>query len=1128
MQVSKNARTVLERRYLAKDRHGTPIETPEEMLQRVAKNIAAVDARYGASEEEVRRTETTFLDIMDRLEFLPNSPTLMNAGRDLQQLSACFVLPVEDSMESIFEAVKNAALIHKSGGGTGFSFSRLRPKNDVVRSTGGVASGPVSFMKVFNAATEAVKQGGCVDENTRVATADGLIRIKDLGPADLPEDSWHTFTEPLRVYTDDGMKEANEFYVHGKARVKRITTRCGYSVTTTLNHRLRVIDEEGNYVWKHARDIKRGDRVVLQKNTYPETTNYRLPEFEYKAHFGTREITVPQKPSEELGELIGYFIGNGCYSFDESGTAGVVFTVADDEPEVLQRIVYLGRELFALEPAFRKNPGGRSTNLCYGSTVLAHWLKHIGVDKTSSGKMKVPEIVFRAGKRFALGFLRGLFSADGSVTKDGHVSLYSISGEFIAEIQQLMLSLGMPSRVSVNNNRDDAFGKNPVFRLTLITREGYRVFQESVKPVNSAGDHWQVLMEQQEEIAQSPVARLLKSDQFYDRVEDIQDGEAFTLDLSVPANNTYIAGGFVSHNTRRGANMGILRVDHPDIMEFITCKEDPRAITNFNISVGITEEFMAAVNAGEPYDLINPRTGQVSGQLNARDVFDKLVEMAWHNGEPGIVFLDRLNAANPTPHVGEIESTNPCGEQPLLPYESCNLGSINLAKFVVNGTLDWERLQQVVYTAVHFLDNVIDANRYPLPQIEDMTKANRKIGLGVMGFADMLILRGIPYDSEEALEAAEEVMKFIRQEARQASIELAAQRGPFPNFKGSIYDNGETPPLRNATVTTIAPTGTISIIANCSSGIEPLFAVAYTRTVLDDDELVEVNPLFEEIARREGFYSPDLMKAVARKGSVRGIDEIPKKIQRLFVTAHEISPEHHVRMQAAFQRYTDNAVSKTVNLPHSATREDVARVFQEAYRLGCKGVTIYRDGSRSHQVLAVKKKEEEKKQEAPAGPPRAVVRPRPQVTRGRTERIPTAHGNMYVTINEDEYGICEVFAQTGKSGGDAAANNEAIARLISTGLRAGIPVEEIIKQLRGIRSSTPVWFNGGMVLSGPDGIAIALERYLHWRKTGKELDSIQTAIDIAAPAGECPECGGILKFEEGCSTCPQCGYSKCG
>ncbi len=741
LELTPNAKTVLERRYLAKQ--ADTQETPEQMLERVANNIAQVDAtQYGATNIQVEELKQRFYQIMDKLEFLPNSPTLMNAGRDLQQLSACFVLPIPDSMEGIFDAVKNAALIHKSGGGTGFSFSRLRPKNDVVRSTGGVASGPISFLKVFNAATEAVKQGG----------------------------------------------------------------------------------------------------------------------------------------------------------------------------------------------------------------------------------------------------------------------------------------------------------------------------------------------------------------------------------------------------TRRGANMGILRVDHPDILDFIKCKQDNQEITNFNISVGITEAFMSAVESDGEYNLVNPRTGETVSTLRAREVFDLIITSAWQNGEPGIVFLDRMNRFNPTPALGDIESTNPCGEQPLLPYESCNLGSLNLSKFVSGEEVAWDRLREVIHTAVHFLDNVIDANRYPLPEIEAMTKGNRKIGLGVMGLADMLIQLGIPYNSDEAITTAEEVMGFIQHEGRAASIALAEARGSFPNFPGSIYDKPGIPGLRNATITTIAPTGTISIIAGASSGIEPLFAVAYVRTVMDNDQLVEVNPLFEAVAKERGFYSPELMQTVAEHGSIADITAIPEDVRRVFLTAHDITPEQHVRMQSAFQKFTDNAVSKTVNLPNSASPQDVSEVFWQAFRGGCKGVTVYRDGSRSGQVLSVKAKQPSPEKQIPektdsAQP--ASIRPRPQVTCGRTQRVPTAHGNMYVTINEDEYGICEVFAQTGKSGGDAAANNEAIARLISIALRAGIPPEDIVKQLRGIRSSTPVWFNGGMVLSGPDGIAIAIEQYLHYRRTGNELNKIVTAVDLAAPVGECPDCGGALQHEEGCSTCHQCGYSKC-
>ncbi|MGI6096929.1 MAG: vitamin B12-dependent ribonucleotide reductase [Dethiobacteria bacterium] len=742
MKLSPSAKAVLERRYLKKDGQRV-LETPEDMLWRVAENIAAVDRDvYGESEEHLHNLTKKFFEMMDKRLFMPNSPTLMNAGRELQQLSACFVLPVEDSMESIFETIKNAALIHKSGGGTGFSFSRLRPKKDIVKSTGGVASGPISFLKVFNAATEAVKQGG----------------------------------------------------------------------------------------------------------------------------------------------------------------------------------------------------------------------------------------------------------------------------------------------------------------------------------------------------------------------------------------------------TRRGANMGILRVDHPDILEFVTAKKDLNEITNFNLSVGITNRFMEALQNDEEYPLINPRNGEITAKLKAREVFDLIVEMAWLNGEPGIIFLDRINEDNPTPALGEIESTNPCGEQPLLPYESCNLGSINLSQVAsAEKGIDWELLRETVHTAVHFLDNVIDANNYPLPEIEKLTKATRKIGLGVMGWGDLLYKLKIPYNSEEALQKAEEVASFINEESKKASANLAEKRGFFPYFKGSTYEKKGFPPLRNATTTTIAPTGTISIICGTSSGIEPLFALAFRRNIMDNDLLLEVNPVFEEEAKKSGFYSRELMEKIAQSGSIQGMEEIPQRIREVFVTAHEIEPEWHLRMQAVFQKHTDNAVSKTVNLPREATREDVAKIYKLAYTLSCKGVTIYRDQSREQQVLqkGTLRKEKETKRTARK---EIAPRPRPDVTKGQTERVRTGCGNLYVTINEDENGLCELFASMGKSGGCAASQSEAIARLISMALRSGLKVSSIIKELRGIRCPNPTWQKGGgMVLSCPDAIGIVLDHYIQWKKTGERpvqnskngMDNLDTLI------GACPECGGAVKHESGCITCYYCGFSRC-
>jgi ribonucleoside-diphosphate reductase alpha chain len=732
--LSNNALTVLKRRYLKKNQEGQILEEPADMFRRVAEAVAGAETQFGQG-EDVASLTARFYDAMTRLEFLPNSPTLMNAGRELGQLSACFVLPVEDSMESIFEAIKQTALIHKSGGGTGFSFSRVRPANDVVLSTKGVSSGPISFMKVFDAATETIKQGG----------------------------------------------------------------------------------------------------------------------------------------------------------------------------------------------------------------------------------------------------------------------------------------------------------------------------------------------------------------------------------------------------TRRGANMGILRVDHPDIMDFIMVKKDLTVLTNFNLSVGLTEEFMKAVEAGKEYDLLNPRTGEPVKKLDARKVFDRIIDMAWTSGEPGIIFLDRLNRDNPTPHVGEIEATNPCGEQPLLPYESCNLGSINLSRMVTaDGQVDWEKLSDTVAMAVRFLDNVIQINRYPLPQIDEMTRANRKIGLGIMGWADMLILLGMPYNSAGAIELADKLMKFITAEARIASRKLAEQRGAFPNFPGSRYDEAGETPLRNATCTTIAPTGTISIIANTSSGIEPIFAVSYLRQVLDNDVLVEVHPLFEKIAHEQGFYNPELMKAIAQKGTIQSFEEIPEKVRRLFVTAHDITPEDHIRMQAAFQKHTDNAVSKTVNFPHNATREEVAEVYRLAYMEGCKGVTIYRDGSRDMQVLSVAKTEEPEEPKVPVESGKTGhKRERPRALTGKTYQMTTGCGPLYVTINQDNTGLFELFTTMGKAGGCAASQCEAIGRLVSLAWRSGVQARQVIKQLVGITCHKPAGFGDNRVTSCADAVARAIMMHMQ-----TETDSA-ALINPVNQGGACPECGGPVEHEGGCCVCHACGYSEC-
>ncbi|HEU4800705.1 MAG TPA: vitamin B12-dependent ribonucleotide reductase [Gemmatimonadales bacterium] len=823
LSLSPNAITVLEKRYLVKDEQGKPAEQPEALFSRVANTIAAPDATYGASAGAVEALADAFYAMMAGRLFMPNSPTLMNAGRPLGQLSACFVLPVDDALSNgksgIYDTLRAMALVHQSGGGTGFGFSRLRPKNDIVRSTMGVASGPVSFMSLFDASTDVVKQGG----------------------------------------------------------------------------------------------------------------------------------------------------------------------------------------------------------------------------------------------------------------------------------------------------------------------------------------------------------------------------------------------------TRRGANMGILRVDHPDIMEFITCKDDITKVTNFNISVAVTDAFMAAVEAESDYDLIHPSTGKVTGQLRARAVWEKIIHGAWKTGEPGVFFIDRANYYNPVPALGSYEATNPCGEQPLLSYDVCNLGSINLGAFVKDGAIDWDGLRRVVHLSTHFLENVIDANQYPLPEITDLAQRIRRIGLGVMGLADLYIRLGVAYDSDEAVELGRKIQAFVDDEAKVESERLAGIRGPFPEWERSIWgpdataargpDGERVRPmrkLRNCNVTTVAPTGTISIIAGCSSGIEPLFAVAFMRNqagVLMPD----VNEDFIAIAKHEGWYSDELMEQIAEAGHI-SFDAVPEKWQRVFVTANHIKPEWHIRTQAAFQEHNDSAISKTCNFAHDASEEYVEEIYRLAYSLGCKGVTVYRDGSRDMQVLSTGSTAKKVQEQATASGAsearqdlgrlgaadvrgelaeanseverlrklvheleaenlnRRLKRSRPELLRGTTRRVETPLGTLYVTITEDEKGQpFEVFMSLGKAGGALMADVEAVGRLISLALRSGIPMKEIHRQLRGISSDRVIGLGPNKVMSVPDAVGIAIERWMNEKQGIQQelLPGAAAATTSAAPSpepvmvtrgaeqmqlggmehtlsGACPDCGSQLEYAEGCAKCHVCGFSECG
>ncbi len=592
---------------------------------------------------------------------------------------------------------------------------------------------------------------------------------------------------------------------------------------------------------------------------------------------------------------------------------------------------------------------------------------------------------------------------------------------------------------------------------------------------------------------------------------------------------------------RQGANMGILAYNHPDVLDFIDAKLDGKTLSNFNISVGVTEEFMEMAEKGQDYDLIDPHTKKALKRVNARDVLDKIARNAWSTGDPGLIFLDRINAANPTPHIGIIESTNPCGELPLLPWESCNLGSINLYKMIKEEegkyVIDFSRLEEVVKNGVHFLDNVIDMNKYPIEKIEEMTKANRKIGLGVMGWADMLARLGIPYDSDSALELADKVMEFINTKAKEASVELAKVRGVFPNFKGSIYDTGrEEDKVRNASWTTIAPTGTLSTLSNCNGGIEPFFMIVYSRgSIYDADgkptiKMLIENDIFKEIAIKRGFYSTELMEKIAETGSVQHVDGIPEDVKRIFVTSHDISYEWHLKMQSAFQKHVTNAVSKTINFPNNATVEDIKNSYYLAYKLGnIKGITVYRDGCKQYQVLsAVETKKEETKAESAEDIILARLNaPRPRKIAGTTDRIETPVGKLYMTINKANGHLYEVFLNIGKAGADITADAEGYGRLLSMLFKVGVPPELIIDQLRGIGGSGSIGFGKERVRSLPDGIARVLEMYLEDNPSESNSSINGNGGEPKISGNLCPECGNMLIFEEGCTKCRNCGYSRC-
>ena len=1217
-KLTENALRVLEKRYLKRDDQNRVIETPKELFVRVAWNLAQAERYYGADEKRIEETAKRFYRLMADLEFLPNSPTLMNAGLELQQLSACFVLPVDDSLAGIFESLKQQALIHQSGGGTGFSFSRLRPKGDFVKSTMGVASGPVSFMKIFDEATQQVKQGGCISTASLLRTTGGL---KPLGRLLNSPPLGENFTRE-QVFDGSQYSHALVAQDNGPADVCTIETSLGLTLQATYNHAVAVVDEAGQISWREVSQLKPRDWLVVVKGGHLGIDGPLpgLPE----QHGNAVPIRVPTRMNPEIGEILGLYMADGCTS---SG-GRLIITIGTKDLEVAERLRGLMKRAFDLEPnRVTEGEGGGWVDIQYQSRDLVRWMERLGWLKASSPQAFIPAEILGASADTARAFLRGLFEGDGHVhSSNGYACLSTTSSRLAEEAQQLLLSLSVVARRRTTTLRPGSYGRRPIHTLTVVDEDSLRRFSQEIgfigdrkqgrlehgprSEVNTSdvvpnqrevlrslypfvgrgsgpgrskrGAHrslYRALMHYMSEghprqlprnrlrtllarfpelAADAHLQAMADPSRVYARVTAIRPARTATADLEVPGPASFVANGVLVHNKRRGANMGILRVDHPDILEFITCKDRTSEITNFNISVAVTDRFMEAVKAGTTYDLVNPRNKQVVRKLDAREVFDKIAFQAWKNGEPGLFLIDETNRRQPTPNVGMMEATNPCGEQPLLPFESCNLGSLNLEKHMVHGkdgrrTVDWKKLETSIRATVHMLDNVIDMNAYPVKEIEEMTKATRKVGLGVMGFARMLFMLEVAYDSPEGIEWGRKLMKFIHETGYDESQKLAAERGTYPAWEGSRHwEKGIR--MRNSYVTTVAPTGTLSMIADTSGGCEPEFSLLWYKRVMEGEELPYFLEYFEEVARREGFWRQDLVqKILENHGSARGLADVPEKWQRVFAVAHDVAPEWHVRMQAAFQDYCDAAVSKTINLPREATVEDVKQAYLLAYELKCKGITVYRDGSREDQVMNVGVAETEKPKEvrvAVAAEAAAPVRPRarPDVITGRTQKILTGYGALYVTVNEDDKGLFEVFAQIGRGGGYTASFTEGIARLVSLCLRSGVPVDEIIDQLEGIRSPRIAVDHGERVYSIPDAIARAMKRHIGMQKTGvvppvetfDELGgAVETDVELEKESRdveemlkkglnpECPECGKQLVYEEGCVKCHSCGYSEC-
>lgn len=1178
INLSENALTVLKKRYLKKDEEGKVIETPEDLFRRVANNIAQADKLYGADEIGLKETEEEFYELLTSLKFLPNSPCLRGAGRELQQLSACFVLPIEDDMEAIFSTLKNAAMVHKTGGGTGFDFSRLRPKGDIIHSTGNATPGPMSFLRLYNAMAEEVTQGG-----VRMGANMGMLR------ADHPD---------------------IEDFISSKADLKSITN-FNISISATDNF-MKAVIEDAEYELINPR-TKKPVKKVKARQVFDRACYYAWQNGDPGMIFIDKINNSSSNPTPKLGMIEAT---NPCVTGETlvSTEKGLVKIkdIAQDYNQGGLKICTDNRTL-ALSGSFgfqnpvyslvKTKPGVTFQKI---SAAFRTGVKEVWKLTTQSGLELIAtpdhKIMTTTGWKELKDLIPGL----------DKILIQPAKGRLNQEINLPFaasnLKLNLPQKWSKELGQVIGWlvGDGWLRDKDKNCRVGFTFSQEDKKIM----DHLKSILnnfygkEIKEILRENKVYHLSYHSKFFvDFFKKLGVKSWKSINKEVPESiftapeETVI--GFLQGLFTADGTIGYIK----DVNSYIRLTSKSlnllKSVQLLLLNLGIRARiYNRSRKEREGFEYISKsgekRIYKLDGicfELSiSKDAVPLFLEKIGFLENKHSLKIEKLLSKNyyHFPFVEDIKRiefygkeevydlTEPvshsfianglvisnCGEQPLLSYESCVLGSINLAKHLKDGEngrkeIDFNLLKDSTQKAIHFLDNVIDMNRYAVPEIEKMTKGLRRIGLGVMGFADMLVDLEIPYGSEESNVATEKVMKFINDTARDASRELAKSRGSYPFFKDSLdYEKGE-PPIRNVARTTIAPTGTIAVIADCSSGIEPVFALVHRRRSIWKGQKAEVEMLvvdkkFEKVAREKGFYSQELMEKVAQKGSVQDLEEVPEEIKRIFVTAFNLTPKDHVLIQAAFQRHVDNAVSKTINFPHQATVEDVKEAYLLAYKTGCKGITVYRDGSRNYQVLEVGKKEKEKTTEEneKAIPVSHYLYPRerPEQVAGTTYKTRTSYGSLYVTINDDEEGKpFEIFAAMGKAGGFFAAKVEAISRMISLALRSGIPPSEVIDQLKGIRGPSPIWNEGELILSVPDAIAKILEKHLGRHQTKLALDFKKeeteninplpqvnsiTKPDVSlADLGEapgCPECGGPLTFQEGCLKCNSCGYSKCG